>query len=95
LTDAELNRVRHHAVLGHGRAVQAIRARGRPGTKVGFAEVPLVAIPPIDTPENVKAAEIATRELNAPFLSVMLEGRYTEPTSRTPAALRRNSRRRS
>jgi beta-glucosidase len=29
-------------------------------------------------PEHVKAAEIATREANAPFLTVMLEGRYTD-----------------
>src|SRR5262245_9227038 len=34
LSNGELNQVRHHAVLGHGLAVQAIRARGRPGTKV-------------------------------------------------------------
>src|SRR5215204_1690293 len=34
----ELNQVRHHAVLGHGLAVQTIRARGPAGTKVGFAE---------------------------------------------------------
>src|SRR5262245_9210213 len=38
LSNGELNQVRHHAVLGHGLAVQAIRARGRAGTKVGFAE---------------------------------------------------------
>src|SRR5262245_9687304 len=38
LSNGELNQVRHHAVLGHGLAVQAIRARGRSGTKVGFAE---------------------------------------------------------
>jgi beta-glucosidase len=36
LDNATLNQVRHHAVLGHGLAVQAIRAHGRPGTKVGF-----------------------------------------------------------
>ena len=35
----ELNQVRHHAVLGHGLAVQAIRAKGKAGTKVGPAEV--------------------------------------------------------
>src|SRR5215813_12705823 len=37
LSNGDLNQVRHHAVLGHGLAVQAIRARGRTGTKVGFA----------------------------------------------------------
>src|SRR5262245_36869809 len=65
LSNGELNQVRHHAVLGHGLAVQAIRARGPAGTKVGFAENMLIAVPVINTPQYVKAAEIATRELNA------------------------------
>src|SRR5262245_752651 len=78
LSPADLNQVRHHAVLGHGLAVQAIRAHGRADTKVGFAENMLVAVPAIDTPEYVKAAEIATREMNADFTTVMLEGRYTD-----------------
>jgi beta-glucosidase len=78
LSDSELKQVRHHAVLGHGLAVQAIRARGPAGTKVGFAENIRVAIPIIDTPEYVKAAETATREQNAGFMTVMLEGRYTD-----------------
>jgi beta-glucosidase len=34
LAPGELNQVRHHAVLGHGLAVQAIRAKGKAGTKV-------------------------------------------------------------
>src|SRR5262249_17014529 len=78
LSNADLNQVRHHAVLGHGLAVQAIRAGGPAGTKVGFAENMLVAVPLIDAPAHVKAAEIATRELNADFTTVMLEGRYTD-----------------
>jgi beta-glucosidase len=78
LPTAEFNQVRHHTVLAHGLAVQAIRARGVAGTKVGPAENIAAAVPVIDTPEHVKAAEIATRELNAAFLTVMLEGRYTD-----------------
>jgi beta-glucosidase len=78
LSNGELNQVRHHAVLGHGLAVQASRARGRSGTKVGFAENMLTAVPVTETPEDVKAAETATRELNADFTTVMLEGRYTD-----------------
>jgi beta-glucosidase len=35
-------------------------------------------VPAIDTPENITAAEIATRELNAGFLGVVLEGKYTD-----------------
>jgi beta-glucosidase len=78
LSDAELKQVRHHAVLGHGLAVQAIRAGARAGTKVGFAENVAVAVPIVDTPEHVAAAEKATRERNAGFTTVMLEGRYTD-----------------
>lgn len=74
----ELIQVRLHAALGHGMAVQAIRASGKAGTKVGPAEIILVGIPLIATAEHIKAAEIATRELNAHFLTVMLEGRYTD-----------------
>src|SRR5215813_13579641 len=78
LSNGELNQVRHHAVLAHGLAVQAIRARGRAGTKVGFAENMRTVVPVMETPECIKAAERATRELNADFTTVMLEGRYTD-----------------
>ena len=78
LSPGELNHVRHHAVLAHGMAVQAIRAQGKSGTKCGPAEVILCAVPLIETPEHIKAAQTATREMNAPFLTVMLEGQYTD-----------------
>jgi beta-glucosidase len=75
---AEFHQVRHHAVLAHGLAVQAIRAKGKPGTKVGPAENIETAVPLIEAPEHIKAAHLATREMNAPFLTVMLEGKYTD-----------------
>src|SRR5437660_973955 len=78
LPGAQVNQVRHNVALAHGLAVQAVRAQGRAGTKVGPAENIAACVPAIDTPENVRAAEIATRELNAGFLNVMLEGKYTE-----------------
>jgi beta-glucosidase len=78
LPPGELNQMRHHAVLAHGLAVQAIRAKGKKGTKCGPAENITTAVPVIETPEHVRAAEAATRELNAPYLTVILEGRYTD-----------------
>ncbi len=78
LDAAALNQVRHHAVLGHGMAVQAIRAGGKSGTKCGPAENINTAVPLIESPEHIKAAENATRELNAAYLTVMLEGKYTD-----------------
>jgi beta-glucosidase len=72
------NQTRHYAVLGHGLAVQAIRAHARPGTKVGLAENLTVCAPVVETPVHVAAAERATRELNAQYLTVILEGQYTD-----------------
>jgi beta-glucosidase len=65
-------------VLAHGMAVQAIRAKSKAGTKVGPAEVIEAVVPLIETPQHVEAAQSATREANAPFLTVMLEGKYTD-----------------
>ncbi|MBR1175585.1 beta-glucosidase [Bradyrhizobium sp. KB893862 SZCCT0404] len=78
LPTGQLNQARHHVALGHGLAVQAIRASGRAGTRVGAAENIAACVPAIATPENIRAAEIATRELNAGFLGVVLEGKYTD-----------------
>jgi beta-glucosidase len=78
LSDSDLKQVRHHAVLAHGLAVQAIRSQAPAGTKVGFAENIRVAVPVINAPNYVAAAEKATRDRNAGFMTVMLEGRYTD-----------------
>jgi beta-glucosidase len=78
LSRSELNQVRHNVALGHGLAVQAVRAHGRAGTLVGPAENAVSCIPAIETPANIRAAEIATRELNAGYLTVMLEGKYID-----------------
>ena len=78
LSQPELNQVLHNVALGHGLAVQAVRAHARTGTRVGPAENVVVCIPAIETPANIRAAEIATRELNAGYLTVMLEGKYTD-----------------
>jgi beta-glucosidase len=78
LSQSGQNQVRHNIALGHGLAVQAIRAHGQAGTRVGPAENAVSCIPAIETPANIRAAEMATRELNAGYLTVMLEGKYTD-----------------
>jgi beta-glucosidase len=78
LPPGRLNQVRHHALLAHGLAVLAIRARSRAGTQTGPAENLSVCVPVIETPEHIAAAELATRELNAPYLTAIMEGRYRE-----------------
>ncbi len=78
LPPAAVNQVRHHVALGHGLAVQAIRAQSRAGTRVGLAEDIAACLPAVATAANIRAAEIAMRELNAGFLGVILEGKYTD-----------------
>ncbi|QKT06146.1 beta-glucosidase [Gordonia sp. X0973] len=86
LSDRERNQVRHHAVLGHGLAVRAIRAAAPADVQVGFAENLVAPVPVINTPEHVAAARIATREQNAAYITVMLEGRYTDAYLETAGA---------
>ena len=83
LEQGPLNQVAHHAVLAHGLGVQAIRGSGQRRLKVGLAEVLFCALPVIDTPEHVTAAETATRVLNAPFLDVMQTGKYSDDYLKT------------
>jgi len=78
LPPAEFNQARHNGVLGHGLAVQAIRAKGKPGTKVGLAENIVVGVPVIESAAHIAAAERATREVNAQYLTVIMEGKYTD-----------------
>ncbi len=78
LTNSEVAQVNHNVLLGHGLAVQAVRANARPGTRVGIADNAVSTIPVIETPENIAAARKAYREENARSLTAMMEGRYTE-----------------
>ncbi|WP_155265207.1 GH1 family beta-glucosidase [Sphingomonas segetis] len=78
LPPAEVNQVRHHGTLAHGLGVQAIRASAKPGTQVGIADNTTFYVPVIETPEHIAAAKKATRELNAMFLTAIMEGRYID-----------------
>jgi beta-glucosidase len=77
LPAAGINQVRHNAILAHGLGVQAIRANA-PTALVGLAENATVFVPVIEDEKNIEAARRATREENAPFLTAVLEGKYTE-----------------
>lgn len=76
LPEAQANQVCHNGILAHGLAVQAIRANTPSGTQVGLAENTSVYIPVIETPENIKAAQRATRDGAERFLTVLMEGKY-------------------
>ena len=78
LPPGRFNQTRHHAVLGHGLAVQAIRAKAKAGTKVGLAENMTICVPVMETSEHIEAATRAAREMNAPYMTVIQEGKYTD-----------------
>jgi beta-glucosidase len=75
---AQVNQVRHHGLLAHGLGVQAVRANSSSGTQVGLAENPKVYVPVIETAQHIEAAQRAFREENAPFLTAVMEGKYTD-----------------
>jgi beta-glucosidase len=70
-----LNQARHHAVYGHGLAVQALRA-SCPGAAVGIAENTPACVPVRETPEDIAAAREAMRELAGMYLTPIMEGAY-------------------
>jgi beta-glucosidase len=78
LPKGQFLQTRHNAVLGHGLAVQAIRAVAKPGTRVGIAENMAICAPVVENAEHIAAAERATRELNAQYMTVIQEGKYTD-----------------
>lgn len=77
LSGKRLNQVRHHVLLAHGTALNALHATA-PDAKVGLAENPWFMVPVIDVPEHVEAAKQAFREQNAHFLTAVMEGRYPD-----------------
>jgi beta-glucosidase len=78
LPRGRFNQTRHNAVLGHGLAVQAIRAKAKAGTKIGLAENMAIAVPVIENAQHIEAATRAAREMNAQYMTVIQEGKYTD-----------------
>jgi beta-glucosidase len=77
VSPAQVNQVRHHAILAHGLGVQAIRANASSGAQVGLAENTPVFVPVIESPEHIEAARKATQDAAAPFLAPLMEGKYS------------------
>ncbi len=78
LDPKRLAQLNHHVVLAHGMAVQSIRAHVPATVKVGIADNVIPTTPVIESPDHVAAARKAIREVNASFLTVVQEGRYTD-----------------
>jgi beta-glucosidase len=75
---AKLAQARHYSVLGHGMAAQAVRAATKAGTKIGLAQDATATTPVIEDEANIRAARIALREENAGYLTVIMDGKYTD-----------------
>ncbi len=56
----EVLRVGHHAMLAHGKAVQAIRAHAKQPAQVGYAAIGVIRTPASDAPADIDAARQAT-----------------------------------
>jgi beta-glucosidase len=78
LPRGQVMQARHYAVLAHGLAVQAIRAAATHPVQVGLAQDAPGAMPAIENEAHIRAAETAFRENNAQYLTVIMEGRYTD-----------------
>jgi beta-glucosidase len=79
----EILRAAHHALLGHGRAVQALRAGARAPLSVGLAPVGILRMPVTDAEADVAAARHATFAItrkdcfsNTWWLDPVFFGRY-------------------
>ena len=76
LTEAELIRIRHHALLAHGLGVRALRSAASGTVRIGVAEALAPPVPVIVNETNLAAARAALRDEF--FMSAMMEGRYNE-----------------
>jgi len=71
-----LNQLTHHALLGHGMAVDAIRANAPRPVRVGLAENYQCFVPVAETPEAITAARRAFRVENGGMIVPVLTGAY-------------------
>jgi len=75
----------HHALLAHGRAVQAIRVKAKKNPVIGLAHVGFAHLPASDSPEDIAAAQKAMAEVDNKHLwnnswwgDAAIYGRYPE-----------------
>ena len=75
---AVLNQCYHHAVLAHGYAVEAVRAHGQKGSKVGLVHNPDSPVPFVETAPDLEAARNLYARANARVLGPIFLGRYPD-----------------
>src|SRR5690606_15231180 len=77
----------HHLLLGHGLAVQRLRAAARPGRWIGVTLNMSPTVPGTDAPGDVAAARRMDLLVNRQFTEPLLGGRYAEDMAEVFGAL--------
>jgi beta-glucosidase len=84
LREDEVVRAQHHVLVAHGKAVQALRARGKQPLRIGYAPVGIISIPASDDPKDLAAADRRmgtadpSRWDNVSWYDPVFLGRYPE-----------------
>ena len=81
-----INQTFHHALLCHGRAVQAVRGHGGPDAKVGLTDNAAVPVPVTETEADIAAAREWFAIHNARVLGPIYTGQYPEEYLRRTGA---------
>jgi beta-glucosidase len=84
----ELNQAYHHALLAHGRGVEAVRSLGAPGSQVGLVHnhLPAPPIPVTETEADIAAARTEYERMNGQLMGPVFLGEYPEAFIRDAGA---------
>jgi len=84
----DLNQAYHHALLAHGRGVEAVRSCGRPGALVGLVHnhLPAPPIPVTETDADIAAARAEYERTNGQLMGPIFSGHYPESFLREAGA---------
>jgi beta-glucosidase len=76
----DLNQAYHHALLAHGRGVEAVRAHGGPEARVGLVHnhLPAPPIPVTETDADIDAAQTEYVRTNGQLMGPVFLGHYPE-----------------
>ncbi len=84
----DLNQAYHHALLAHGRGVEAVRTCGGPGARVGLVHnhLPAPPIPVTETNDDIAASLAEYQRANGQLMGPIFLGHYPEAFLREAGA---------
>ena len=88
ISPRDLNQAYHHALLAHGRGVEAVRSFGTPGSRVGLVHnhLPAPPIPVTETESDIAAARTEYERTNGQLMGPVYLGYYPEAFLRDAGA---------